>query len=195
MTTPVKLKIDLSSGMIELEADPASLDDVFRQVHAVLPLLGTRERAHEESGDEDASAPADHAAEQRDNGNGKRAPKKPTNRTKETYRLINLDLKEDERAELRRFYAEKSPSTQNEQTAVLMDWLKRKKNRVTLNKDAIFTAFRTVDAKAPGKISSVLGNMAGAAVGWVVNRGDGTYELTHVAEDFVRLNLPPKKAK
>lgn len=190
MPDPIKLKVDLASGLIEVEADSASIELVFEHLNTFLPRLSNALRPAETEETKGAPDSAEEDDVGPEPGKKKRSSSRSTTRAKETYRVVDLKLSPDDREELRAYYSQKNPRNQNEQTAVLMDWLKREKGLKELDKDQVFTAFRTVEEKAPGKISSVLGNMLGQ--GWVVNRG-GKYEITHVAEDHVRLNLPRKK--
>jgi hypothetical protein len=74
-----------------------------------------------------------------------------------------------------------------------MRWLSREAGRASVSVNEIFTAFRTVEAQVPGKISSVVGNLT--TNGWVRNAGRGAFSLTHVGEDNVDLKLPKAKTE
>ena len=183
----VRVRIDIAAGSIEVEAPADAYADVFDKVSEVLPRLVT---AHGLSAE-----PAESDNAQETKGAETAAKNKRTKRSsggsKESYKITDLGLTEEERVQLREFFQEKKPGAQHDQIAVLMAWLKKEKEKSQMKKDDVFTAFRTVDAKVPAKISAVLGNMVG--LGWATNVGDGAYELTHVGEDHVKFDLPPKK--
>jgi len=202
MPGPVKIKVDLSAGTIEVEADAENIDAVFNRLDAFIPRLSNAyerstykiDGASNESTplasrtvtptpDASGAGPAEKGVEARKVSKGARG--------KEAYSAVDLGLTEPQRKELRDFFAAKQPKSQHEQVAVLVDWLKREGNKPTVTWNDIFTAFRTVGAKSPAKISSVLGNMVGMS--WVKNVGGGQYALIHVGEDFVKFDLPKAK--
>ena len=185
----VKVKIDVAEGTIEVEAPAESYAEVFDKISEVLPQLV---RAHSNPIAQSAVGVANGAEnEGSDEGSKKKGARAGRGGSKETYKVVDLGVDEGERSALRDFFKEKKPPAQHDQIAVLMAWLKAEKAKSTMNKDEVYTAFRTVDAKVPAKISSVLGNMVG--MGWVTNVGSSTYALTHVGEDHVKFDLPPKK--
>ena len=69
---------------------------------------------------------------------------------------------------------------------------KRKRNagKNSVTKDEIYTALRTVEAKIPARISSVLSNLG--IEGKITGDADG-YRIHHTGEDFVKFNLPKKE--
>ena len=107
----------------------------------------------------------------------------------ETFHMVDLGLDEQSRLSLRAFYNEKNPSSQNEQILVVMAWLKANAERDCLSKDAIFTALRTVDAKIPARITSVISNLR---IAGKITIGHDGYKILHTGEDFVKFDLPKK---
>jgi hypothetical protein len=201
MAGPVKIKVNLSAGTIKIEADAENIDAVFDRLDSFVPRLseayerstkeGVKKRQDTPIGPSSASEvsplvetrqthPIEQKTESRKGSKGTKG--------KEVYTTVDLGLTEAQRTELRDFYALKQPKSQNEQVAVLMDWLKREGNKATVTWNDIFTAFRTVSVKSPAKISSVLGNMVGLS--WIRNVGAGQYEIIHVGEDHVKFDLP-----
>jgi len=200
MSEPVKIRVDLSAGIIEVEADASNIDAVFDRLDAFIPRLsqayknpsdeassnGATPTARENQGqpsESTSSNPAEAKGEVKKSAKGSKG--------KEVYSTVDLGLTETQRQEMRDFYESKKPKSQNDQVAVLMDWLKREGNKSTATWNDIFTAFRTVGVKSPAKISSVLGNMVGLS--WVKNVGGGQYALIHVGEDYVKFDLPKEK--
>ncbi len=207
MAGPAKIRVDLATGTIEVEADASNIDAIFDRLDAFIPRLSeaygrpTTEGNAPSSpgGSAQTKQNSDHSADESpvnvvEQKNDVRKASK-SSKGKEVYSVVDLGLSEEQRQQLRDFYTSKQPQTQNEKIAVLMDWLKREGNKPTATWNDIFTAFRTVAVKSPAKISSVLGNMVGLS--WVKNVGGGQYDLIHVGEDYVKFDLPkaPKKAK
>lgn len=198
MAGPVKIRVDLSAGTIEVEADAENIDAVFNRLDAFIPRLSEAYNRSTNEGNLPSSNGVAHSATPKnDQPSGslgqseqKAEPKKAA-KGKEVYEVVDLGLTEAQRQEMRSFYGSKQPGSQHEQIAVLMDWLKRECNKSTVTWNDIFTAFRTVNVKSPAKISSVLGNMVGLS--WVKNVGSGQYALIHVGEDYVKFDLPKEK--
>jgi hypothetical protein len=205
MAGPVKIKVNLSAGTINVEADAENIGAVFDRLDSFVPRLSEAyERSTKESVQKRQAAPLSPSAaseispsidaNQTNSKEQKAEARKASKSTKakEVYTPVDLGLSEAQRTELRDFYTSKQPNNQNEQTVVLMDWLKREGNKSTVSWNDIFTAFRTVGAKSPGKISSVLGNMVGLS--WVRSAGNGQFEIIHVGEDYVKFDLPKTKS-
>lgn len=194
MSESVRIKVDLSSGTVEIEADAAQIDNVFERLETFVPRLSEAYGARpvETAGGQGNSQTFSETPKDAEGSSTTKAKPsgRTTSRARETYSIVDLGLKEDQRTAMRQYYETKQPRNQNEQTAVVMDWLRREAGKTAVTLNEIFTGFRTVNIKAPGKISSVLGNMVGQ--GWIKNAGPGKFELTHVGEDYVKFDLPPK---
>lgn len=200
MAGPVKIKVDLTAGTIKIEAEAENIDAVFDRLDSFIPRFSEAyETSTRKSAQPDVPREIEPlvASEPNETVRPSTSEQKPEvrksvkgSKSKEVYTSVDLGLSESQRGELRAFFAEKKPKGQKEQMAVLMDWLKRVPGKPSVSWNDIFTAFRTVGAKCPGKISSVLGNMVGSS--WVRNVGAGQYELLHVGEDYVKFDLPKK---
>lgn len=186
--TQVKIRIDLATGVVDIEAPVEEYVEVLAQVREALPGL-----VKARGGSTTTEAPSTRDAEDSSKKGSSNSKSKRTRRSsgsaKETYNVAKLGLDEDERQALRDFYVEKNPGAQHDQIAVLMYWFQSHTNRQQMSKDEIFTAFRTVEAKVPAKISSVLGNMT-SQLQWATAEGSGNFKLTHVGEDHVKYSLP-----
>lgn len=207
MAEPVKIRVDLATGTIEVAADASNIDAIFDRLDAFIPRLseayGRPAKEDKPASSTVGSPPTTPNLDRPDGASSANIPEqksdarkvKKGSKGKEAYSAVDLGLTEEQRQELRNFYTSKQPQSQHEQIAVLMDWLKREGNKSTASWNDIFTAFRTVNVKSPAKISSVLGNMVGLS--WAKNIGEGQYALIHVGEDYVKFDLPrpPKKAK
>lgn len=201
MAEQVRIRIDLSAGAVEVDAPLEALDSVFARLETFLPQLSGSARLptsrntvppgadSRDPATNDAASEADAGGVGSTQGGRKRAASK----AKETYKIAKLNMDEAKREEFRSFFSTKDPKGQNDQTLVIMYGLKTMASVQTPTKDEIFSGFRLLpDVKVPGKISSVLGNLVGG--GFVTNVALGTYELTHVGEDRVKLELPQKNS-
>ena len=110
----------------------------------------------------------------------------------ETFKTVELGLNADERQAFKDFYAEKSPSGQSDHVLTVIYWLIKNTNRESLSKDEVFTGLRTVNEKAPKRLTSVLSNLAISS--YIIKSGSNS-SLHHIGEDYVERDLPKKKAK
>lgn len=106
----------------------------------------------------------------------------------ENYKLVNLNLNENERVSLKEFYESIKPKAQKNQVLLLCHWLKENKEITYFNEDIVFTALRTVNEKVPKYISQVLRNFKNED-NYMIKNSDGTYSFTHIGEDFVKFKL------
>jgi len=191
--TQVKVHIDLATGVVDIEAPAEEYAAVLAQVGEVLPALAKARSGGSATTEVPAQGAPDTSKKSSSESKSKSA-RRSTGGTKETYAKVDLGLEENQPQDLRDFYAEKSPKAQHDQIAVLMYWFQSNTARHQMSRDEIFTAFRTVDAKVPAKIGSVISNMT-SKFQWATAEGSGMYKLTHVGEDHVKFNLPSKSKK
>ena len=200
MAELVRISINLSTGTVEVHAPVDALDAIFARLEGFLPHVSAayavpsnpaEEAEGGEFGDVEneilkPDVPSSPSSKPSGNNRKKKAPGK-----REQYSVVDMGLSDADKQRFREFYAEKSPRNQNDQTLVIMYWLKTMGKVPITGWNEVFTGFRMIQGiKAPGKISSVLGNMVGQ--GLVVNDGKGQYKITHVGEDRVKLELPVK---
>jgi hypothetical protein len=200
MDEPIRIHIDLATGAVDVTAPVDAIDSVFAKLEAFLPqLAGAYNRrdpgkgAGGDSQGDNTDAETDVSSSESTGAGGKMTGRrKGGSKSKETYKIVSIDMDESKRTEFRAFFEQKAPSGQNDQTLVVMYGLKAMGKLSACSKDQIFSGFRMLPSiKVPGKISSVLGNLVGG--GYVKNIGVGMYEITHVGEDRVKLELPAKK--
>lgn len=204
MSETVKIQIDLKSGTVLVEAPPEALDTVFDRIENFIPRLS---EATEELISEavDIKSFEEETRNQTDKQNTKDNQESKSEETKktvkkqkrrsggsktETFKIVDLGLDESQRADFRSFYESKTPKNQNNQVLVIMYWLSKKANKTLLSKEEIFTGFKTVGARVPARISSVISNLM--MDGKIIPDG-GKYSLHHTAEDFVTHDLPERK--
>lgn len=198
MTEQVKISISLSTGEVTIEAPSSALGEIFDRLESFVPRLreiAQSAKEHESESDggysgEGDNPPVAKAAEPATGAGKKSKAGKGSSGKPESYKAVDLKLTPDQRAAFKEFYNSKAPETQNDQLLVVMYWLLQNTDREKVTMDEIFTGLRTVDAKIPKRISSVLSNLA---IGAYISKENNEPKLLHVGEDHVLHNLPKKK--
>jgi hypothetical protein len=200
MSDIVKINIDLNSGAVNIEAASESLNMIFDRLESFLPSLidaksqfsNGEDEGEEtgEGGEENVGEGAVEAAEPK--GKTPAKPKRTSSAKPETYRTVELGLNADERQAFKDFYAEKSPSGQSDHVLTVIYWLIKNTNKESLSKYEVFTGLRTVNEKAPKRLTSVLSNLAISS--YIIKNGSNS-SLHHIGEDYVERDLPKKKEK
>ncbi|MDC9826298.1 hypothetical protein PRN20_21395 [Devosia sp. ZB163] len=189
--TTIKLRIDIQSGTIELETDAANFDSVMDRTSALLDQFLQVSQTETEGEPPDvprspntadaAPAPDPTPATKRRRGSG-------TAKVADWQMVPDL-LNEQQRLDLKTFYAEKSPQNQNEQVAVLCFKVKELKGITTFTGNDVYTAFQVVGKRTPGNLTAVFGNMVSAGLGSVV---DKKFSPNFKTDDLVKHDLPRK---
>tara|TARA_R110000868_G_C10612648_1_gene741536 strand:- start:83 stop:685 length:603 start_codon:yes stop_codon:yes gene_type:complete len=200
MSDIVKINIDLNSGAVNIEAASESLNMIFDRLESFLPSLidaksqfSNGEGEGEETGkggEENVGEEAVEVAEPK--GKTPAKPKRTSSAKPETFKTVELGLNADERQAFKDFYAEKSPSGQSDHVLTVIYWLIKNTKRESLSKDEVFTGLRTVNEKAPKRLTSVLSNLAISS--YIIKSGSNS-SLHHIGEDYVERDLPKKKEK
>ncbi|AHG91306.1 hypothetical protein J421_3769 [Gemmatirosa kalamazoonensis] len=199
MSTPVRIQIDLRNGSVNVEAPVEAIDTIFDRLDSFLPRLVA---AHDDSEEEDADdlgAPeseSDTPPVQAGTGTASSASnlasKGGTTRKRgaakpETFKSVNLGLDDAQRKAFKEFFSAKQPKGQSQEVLVVAAWLTQQANLTSLSKDQVFTALRTVGARVPTRLSSVMSNLV---LKGVMVRDDKNFVLHHTGEDFVTHELP-----
>jgi hypothetical protein len=123
-------------------------------------------------------------------GEAKVKRKRGTAAVKTANWIIVEDLLDEKgRMALKEFFVLKRPDSQNDQVAVLTYKLKELTGRPGFNGNEIYTALQIVGARTPGNLMAVLGNMATAGLGRVIERA---FHPNFKTDDLVKLDLPKK---
>jgi hypothetical protein len=192
MSELVKIMVDLSSKAISIECSEASIDKVFERVEALLTVINEIKLEESQVGLEESS-PSESQAQ--NNSTVSSAPSK-RNRGKgkaETYNNVDLGLTEPQKRQFTEFYKQKAPKTGEEKLLTVMVWLAKNAKKEKLNKDEVFSGFRVVAERVNIKITSYMSTLK--ANGKLTYEGDGSYKITHHAEDFVERDLPRATVK
>lgn len=198
MSENVTIQINLNSGELMIQAPAESIDTVFDKLEAFLPKIvkthvPSEQKIEPELLSNDVDEHVDgHLSEcvETPHKSVSRRKRSASSKKPESYDIVELGLSETQRIALRSFYSEKNPKSQNEQLLVIMCWLKNNANKDAVSKDEIYTALKTVDAKIPTRISSVLSNLS---IDGKITSDSSGYRIHHTGEDFVKFNLPKKE--
>ena len=195
----IKIQVRLKEGEVFVEAPGDALELVFTKLELFLPNLIQVSQSIFQENHVNKVEPSnfDKDEEIQSSGEDKFVELRSSKRKRsassrlESYKVVDIGLSPEQRVKYKEFYDEKKPANQNQQLLVAMYWLKKEANKPLLSKDEIYTGLKTVNARIPARISSVLSNLM--LEGKVVSEKDGNYSLTHIGEDFVNYDLPAKK--
>lgn len=186
----VKLKIDLTNGTIEVEADSDMFETAMLRAEAILDKFADIELAGPQpKGPTDENGSESDEAETPPSGKTKRTRRSGSSRTT-TWKMVDKLLTESQRADLKKFYAEKNPTTQSEKVSVFCFKLKEVLGRDGFDGNEIHTAFQTVNEKTPGNLKAVFGNLAADGYG---RMQDKKFISNFKADDLVKHDLPKAK--
>lgn len=200
MSDIVKISIDLNNGSVNIEASSESLETIFDRLENFLPsLIDAKSRFpaddSERTGETfkpEAEVDIEELEPVEKNSKPVVKSRKTSSSKPETYKTVELGLDADQRQSFKDFYAEKSPAGQSDHVLTVIYWLIKNTGKEYLTKDEIFTGLRTVNEKAPKRLSSVLSNLGIAS--YIVKDGVNS-GLHHIGEDYIERELPKKKAK
>lgn len=112
-----------------------------------------------------------------------------TSSTKKGFSVLDLGLDESKRQDLRSFFTEKSPKSQEDIVLVLGYWLQNNAKLSGFGTDEIYTAIQIVSAKTPSALGQVLINIKNAGKS-TKDKTSKLYNLNHIGEDYVKFELP-----
>lgn len=189
----IRLKIDLSGGVIEIESDKDSFEKVSDKAASLLEKFQKAETIYESAVSQETNENSNNQTNPIDDFESPPKPKrkKSVGSSKiANWKMIDDFLDESKRIELKKFYNEKSPKNQNEQVAVLSVKLAELTKREAFDGNEIHTAFQIVGKKTPGNLTAVFGNMTGAGLG---SQAGKKFKPNFKAGDLVKHDLPKKK--
>lgn len=190
MAENVKVNIDVSAGTVAVECPEAALEGILTRVAEFIPkLIAPRGAPTPRDGAQPPPQQRPTGPDESETGGaGKRAPKRKTS----VYKMTELGADDDAKRSFKKFFEGKKPKSQNDQLLLCAFWVNKTLARDTFTDDDVFTALRAAGApRIPTRIESVISNLK------LENKlvGDrGKYKITHIGEDFVNNDLPPKAA-
>lgn len=198
MADNVSIQINMENGELLVQAPAEALETVFAKLDSILPKLADLHKKFVSESVEPIQA-EDTSVTEAQNLQGaidlhNESLKRPSKRKRtaaskkpESFKMVDLGLDEKQRTQFKAFYGQKNPQGQNEQLLVIMAGLKNFGGKEYLTKDEIYTGLKTVNAKVPARISSVLSNLR--IEGRIISEAEG-YRIHHTGEDFVKFDLP-----
>jgi len=116
----------------------------------------------------------------------KKQREKDTTPSKKSYSMLNLELTEIEREELKKYFSSYQTKSSMEIVTILANWLKLKKNAEEVGSDEIFTLLRTADQPISFDIDSALSNAKNLKSYFVAGTIKGKFKIHYVGEDLVK---------
>lgn len=109
-------------------------------------------------------------------------------RVPSTYKILEIGLSSEERVQFKDFWNQHDHSSSNMNKAVLAAyWLKTKKDVVDFTADHLFTMLRTIEESASFDLLSAIKNAKRDKNFFILGSVKGSYILTHIGEDHVKL--------
>lgn len=194
MTENVKVNIDVTTGNVGIDCPEAAFEGILNRVVEALPKLAALRPTQKANAVAQAQTLQPTQAHPVDTGEAASAGKRSLKRTPApVYKMTDLGVDDDIKRTFKKFFEVKKPKNQNDQVLLCAFWLNKTLGRDTFTDDDVFTALRTAGApKIPGRIESVISNLK---LENKLGSEGGKYKITHIGEDFVNNDLPPKGAK
>lgn len=124
-------------------------------------------------------------------GSSKKKQPKAKSNVPDTYSLVELNLSQDEREALKKFYADHPTQNAQEKTVVIAKWLKDVKSIEEVDKNIIFTILRILNENVNFNIPKTLAN-AKYSKSYFVSDSTGKYKISYIGEDHVDKDLVEK---
>lgn len=179
--TPTKIRITVGNVTIEVEGsqdyiekklkEPESFDGLVKKVGGVVPAISAEVKA---KGQE-----------------VKATKRKRVAKGIESHNLVpDLDLSgTDDMPSLKDFYNEKKPASFQEMNAVFLYYLKKIRNIESVGIDHIYTCYKYVKAKVPGRLYQSIVDTR-KRQGWIITENMDDLRIGTVGENFVEKELP-----
>lgn len=106
--------------------------------------------------------------------------------TKATYNLVELDLNQKQREELKRYVGSFSKVSYSEKALIIANWLKINAQIDEVNEHIIFSALRIVGDSASFDIKGALRNGRSRNNYFIVENNRGFYKVHHIGEDHIK---------
>ncbi|MEE4210398.1 MAG: hypothetical protein V2I43_14180 [Parvularcula sp.] len=191
----IKLHLDVVDGTLELECSGADFEAIMTRIEGMMKSLANVPKRKMADAPEASHDPEQEGVEREEAPTIRdEATKKPKRRKGSgghaNWKVIDNLLTEEQRGELRTFYAKKAPGRQNDQVAVLAYKLAEMLGRNGFDGNEIHTAFQAVNEKTPANLTGVFGNMTGEGLGQVVEK---KWTPNFKSSDMVKHDLPASK--
>lgn len=192
-----KLKIDLKTGVLEVEGEEAFVKEIYQDYKDRLSSVS------DFSSDDPVQDTQDDNLKSQNFEQIKRKPKttkkkkvqaKGGNKRKESYSLVtNLDLlaKGNKKA-LKDFYAEKAPANAMEKNAVFVYYLQKEAKITAITVNHVYTCYKHVSVPVPKAFRQSLADTS-SKKGWIDTKSMENITIPTLGENFVEHDLGKKK--
>ena len=184
-----KLKIDLQTGVIEIEGEEKFVQDVYGTLKENFTQfqLGANKSNH--SSVIDVEVGGQNSLDEKN----KKPRSHSVTRKKESYQIVkNLDLSgKAGGVSLKQFYADKSPTTGQENNLVFVYYLQKVLNLNGISADHVYTCYKDVGAKPPTALKQSLLDTA-SKKGWLDTSNPSDITVPISGENYVDHDLPKK---
>lgn len=179
-----KIKIDISSGIFEVEGD----EKFVREIH------GQYKDELDQNWKEFSLRPTVPEEQMGNKGTKKTTPQKPTAKPKfrgsKNPKLINnLNLSTGNQVPLKDFFKEKSPKTALEKNAVFVFYMEKKLSITGITPNHVFTCYKEVNERVPEALRQSLVDTHHNK-GWINASSMTDVKLTTRGDNFVEHDLP-----
>lgn len=190
-----KLKIDLKTGVLEVEGEEAFVKEVYQDYKDRLSSVGDFSSDNEVEDTQDDDADSQNSEQKKTKISKKKNVKaKDGNKRKESYSLVtNLDLlaKGNKKA-LKDFYTEKAPSNAMEKNAVFVYYLQKEAKVTAITVNHVYTCYKHVGVPVPGAFRQSLADTS-SKKGWIDTKSMENITIPTLGENFVEHDLGKKE--
>ena len=179
-----KLKIDMSSGILEIEGSDKIVKDIYDDFKEKL-LKIENDSTYAPPQEAPKSPPKKPQVKKKLD---KKTPPKRKHQGKGTYNLLDNSYFK----KLKTFYDSKSPKTNMEKNVVFVYFLQQQAKEKKITKDHIYTCYKTVNQKPPSAFEQSLIDTKNRK-SWIDTTSLDDIKLTHIGETFVDSDLPAKQ--
>jgi hypothetical protein len=188
--SPTKLKIDISTGTLEIEGEEAFVRNIYDDFKDRLACLSSIERAQTPRSagkDADNPRPPSKASKSTSKPRGSGA------KGKVSYSFVkDLDLSsKNGSVALKPFFTEKAPGTAMEKNAVFVYYLERLSKTTGITANHVYTCYKHVGVPVPGALRQSLLDTAHLK-GWIDTKSMDDIRLSIHGENYVEHELPKK---
>lgn len=185
-----KLKIDLNSGILEVEGEEAFVREIYQEYKE--RLLKNADTLAEHSPIESHDDPKPTHTVKRSRG----SKVKTGTKRKESYSIVkNLDLSgKGGKKSLRDFFKEKSPSVALEKNVVFVYYLQSEAKITGITIDHIYSCYKDVSERVPRALKQSILDTS-SKKGWIDTSSMADIKISTPGENLVEHDLPRKSSK
>ncbi len=178
-----RLKIDLVSGVIEVEGEETFVQGIYDEYKVQLQEINKFDVRKTHLANSPTLAPTPGPEKNK-------VTKVKRNKQNLTPTFVkDLDLSSKNGKSLRDFFGEKTPSSAMESNAVFVYYLQKTANVSNIDFNHVYTCYKDVGVRRPTALKQSLIDTA-SGKGWLNTSSLTNLKLTTSGENFVELDLP-----